>query len=455
MRRYDFFYVTLKTLIFALMVFIYIQTINAGKRADVPYRITLKNEALSEASISFNFRPEISISKRCYDTHRLDRLELLSAPAFCDIADELIDLFRNQPLVFSEALQFRLLKSQFKTIGYNFDIRPRFLFHPNEKSPEHPISALLEQNSNLHEQSVAYAKDYVMLMSRYIHEPALKNVDGPESHTATSPDLSHYKMAPGVYYFLDEKEAIVYVGKAKNIRKRLQSHFTQGSAQNHIDYASINAVHVDYTGNDILAQLIESAEIKKLKPIYNTQQIIDPAPYIINKAKTAKGIHKLQITRKEIKDNMPERYFNRGSVKHSLEQFCSEYGLCRKHCGLETIKGPCSNVTIKHQQCVCADPKLINAYNERFETAFEHFKNKKSRKIYKLKGRHNQEDAFIYTVNDIYEGYGFIDKNEPIYTPNDILGHLIAQHNNYDTSRILDGLKKQVPKDDILILSER
>ncbi len=437
------------------MVFIYIQTINAGKRADVPYRITLKTEALSEASICFNFRPEISISKGCYETHRLDRLDVLSAPPFCDIADELIELFSNQQLVFSEALQFRLLKSLFKTIGYNFDIRPKILFHPNGNLPEHPISVLLGQNSKLHEQSVAYAREFVMLMPRYLNEPALKNADVPRSHKATSPDLSPYKMAPGVYYFLDHQEAIVYVGKAKNIRKRLQSHFSQGETRNHINYASINSVDVEYTGNDILAQLIESAKIKKLKPIYNTQQIIDPAPYIINKAKTAKGIHKLQITRKDIKDNMPERYFNRGSVKHSLEQFCSEYGLCRKHCGLETVKGPCSNVTIKHQQCVCADPTMINAYNERFETAFEHFKNKKSRKIYKLKGRHNQEDAFIYTVNDIYEGYGFIDKHELIYTPNDILGHLIAQHNNYDTSRILDGLKNQVPKDHILILSER
>ena len=88
-----------------------------------------------------------------------------------------------------------------------------------------------------------------------------------------------------------------------------------------------------------------------------------------------------------------------------------------------------------------------------FDIAFYQFKSRKARKIYKLKGRDKDEDAFIYLVNGIYEGYGFIDKSEPISNVNDILGHLILQINNYDTSRIVNALDKTIPAENILNLN--
>ena len=34
---------------------------------------------------------------------------------------------------------------------------------------------------------------------------------------------------PGVYFFKDKKEKVIYVGKAKNLRKRIISHFSKSS----------------------------------------------------------------------------------------------------------------------------------------------------------------------------------------------------------------------------------
>lgn len=432
------------------MVSIYIQTLKAGKKRDIPYRLVLKNDEDSNAFLSFNFRPEISISKKDYDLQGVDRLEILSAPPFCDIADELIEVFQGRQLVFSEFKQFLLLKSQFKTIGYNFNTSPKFTFHKNETLPNDAISEYLKNFQNLQVQSLEYAYRFVELMERYNDNTLLIKAAQPiQSEFSKKLNISDYKMDPGVYFFLDEFKEVIYVGKANQIKQRLQSHFSKQSKDTAIDYSKIKAIEVEYTGNDIVAQLIESANIKELKPIYNTQQVKNPAPYIINRGKTASGIHKLQITRKDIEDNMPERYFNRASVKQSLENFCSEFNLCRKHCGIETVKGPCSNVTLKNQVCVCADRTLISSYNERFDRAFNVFKKRKSRKIYKLQGRHKQDDAFIYMVNGIYEGYGFIEKNEVISNINDILGHLIRQKNNYDTSRILSGLERTISEENI------
>ena len=435
------------------MLCIYLQTITTDKQAVIPYRITVKTTESSEIR-SFNFRPELTISKKTYEQHHLDRLSLLSAPPFCDIADDLIEIFQSNQLVFTETKQFQLLKSQFRTIGYNFNVQPKYLFYKTGIDQPNTIEIYLNDHGFFDLYSVDYATAFVELMHQYVNGIADLQRDfiSTTDHSKNF-DLSQYKMAPGVYYFLNAMEEVVYVGKAKNIRKRLQSHFSKQTTASAIDYEQVNQITVEYSGNDILAQLMESASIKALQPLYNTQQVIDPAPYIISRGNTAKGIHKLQIVRKPVKDAIPEKYFNRLSVKQALDNFCTDYDLCRKHCGLEKVKGPCSKVTRQYKDCVCNGKATIESYNKRFDIAFYQFKNRKVRKIYKLKGRDKDEDAFIYLVNGIYEGYGFIDKSEPISNVNDILGHLILQTNNYDTSRIVNALDKTIPAENILNLN--
>ena len=77
------------------------------------------------------------------------------------------------------------------------------------------------------------------------------------------------------------------------------------------------------------------------------------------------------------------------------------------------------------------------------------FKNRNENIIYKLKGRTQREDAFIYTYNSIYEGYGFIEKDTPISKIDDVLDYLIAKPNDYDTARIVDGLAKRIKFDKV------
>ncbi|MGC1472855.1 MAG: GIY-YIG nuclease family protein [Psychroserpens sp.] len=434
------------------MIFIYLQTIISGKKIEIPFRIiTLNNDG---AGISvFNFSPSVSVSKSVFTQQKLDRLEIASASPFLDIADDLIEEINMTPLVFSDPKQFNLLKSQFKTIGYNFEIKPIFLWNRVEDRKK-TIDTYVKSTFHFPFQSIDYAKTYVQSMYAYKTNYAQLLADETSKIiTDHKLDWSSYKQAPGVYYFLNADEEIIYVGKAKNIRKRLQSHFSQQSTSSTISYSEVKEIDVEYTGNDVIAQLLESQRIKSIQPIYNKQQLHDAAPFVINKGCTAKGINNLKIVRKAHIDNLPERYFNRTSVKNALIDFCDTYNLCRKHCGIETVKGPCSKVTKDCLACVCDLSELIANYNKRFAIAFFQFKHKKTHSIYKLKGRTMHEDGFVYTLNGIYEGFGFIDKDEVISNENDILGHLNKQTNNYDTSRIVSKLMTQISKDHILNLS--
>ncbi|WP_141733354.1 GIY-YIG nuclease family protein [Oligoflexus tunisiensis] len=78
--------------------------------------------------------------------------------------------------------------------------------------------------------------------------------------------------APGVYYFLDQAERILYVGKASSLKHRLNSYFrgqkTKGSRLNEM---LTRAVDFQYrvVSTELEALFLESDEIKRIDPPYN------------------------------------------------------------------------------------------------------------------------------------------------------------------------------------------
>jgi excinuclease ABC subunit C len=84
-----------------------------------------------------------------------------------------------------------------------------------------------------------------------------------------------YPQNPGVYIMKDTNEKIIYIGKAKNLHKRIKSYFTRESI-NSKDKTSIlisRIKKIDYivTDNEIEAFLLESNLIKKHRPIFNIE----------------------------------------------------------------------------------------------------------------------------------------------------------------------------------------
>src|SRR5690606_31273963 len=79
-------------------------------------------------------------------------------------------------------------------------------------------------------------------------------------------DFEKLPSRPGVYYFKDQSGKVVYVGKAKNIRKRVSSHFTghNPKPQRQHFLRSIYSIEYEQCGTELLAFLLEALEIKRL-----------------------------------------------------------------------------------------------------------------------------------------------------------------------------------------------
>ena len=85
--------------------------------------------------------------------------------------------------------------------------------------------------------------------------------------------LASIPRAPGVYLMRDASEQVVYVGKAKNLRDRVGSYFSQPLGYTRkMDglIESLSRIEVEVVGSELEALLLESQLIRRYQPRYNT-----------------------------------------------------------------------------------------------------------------------------------------------------------------------------------------
>jgi DNA polymerase III subunit epsilon len=99
---------------------------------------------------------------------------------------------------------------------------------------------------------------------------ALPSISGhPQSKKLAA--TNNLPRSPGVYMFVDERNAILYVGKATNIRSRVRSYFGTNESRNKVGslLKLMHSVHYIETPDALTAEVLESRIIGKLRPRYN------------------------------------------------------------------------------------------------------------------------------------------------------------------------------------------
>ena len=90
--------------------------------------------------------------------------------------------------------------------------------------------------------------------------------------------------SPGVYFFKDKSNQIIYIGKAKNLKKRVSSYFIKNSSslKNKVMVSKAVDIETIIVNNEVEALLVEANMIKIHKPKYNVFMKDDKTfPYIM------------------------------------------------------------------------------------------------------------------------------------------------------------------------------
>jgi len=112
----------------------------------------------------------------------------------------------------------------------------------------------------------------------------------------------------GVYYFHDEKDKVIYVGKAKSLRHRVCSHFSNNHTglRRQEFLRSIHRISWKETGTELMAFLLECVEIKRLWPKYNSSLKKFEQLYGLYAFEDRNGYLRLTIEKKKTSALKPE-----------------------------------------------------------------------------------------------------------------------------------------------------
>ena len=201
-------------------------------------------------------------------------------------------------------------------------------------------------------------------------------------------DLKKVPSTPGVYKFFSKTE-IIYIGKAKNLKKRVSSYFGKSFKDRKTSQIKFltDRVETFTTKNEVEALLLEQTLIKENKPKFNILLRDDKTyPYIyFSLDHHYPGIY-LKRTKKAVNSNYYGPFVSSGAVKKSIKEIQKIFKL--RNCNDSTFSNR-SRPCIEFQMKRCSAPCIKNIgkidYFEDVESAKSYLSSSDSQTIGRLK----------------------------------------------------------------------
>ena len=201
-------------------------------------------------------------------------------------------------------------------------------------------------------------------------------------------DLKKIPSTPGVYKFFNNKE-IIYIGKAKNLKKRVSSYFSNSFKDrktSQIKFLTDN-IETFTTKNEVEALLLEQTLIKENKPKFNILLRDDKTyPYIyFSLDHNYPGIY-LKRTKQAVNSNYYGPFVSSGAVKKSIKEIQKIFKL--RNCNDSTFSNrsrPCIEFQMKRCSAPCVKNIKKIDYFEDVESAKSYLSSSDSQTIGRLK----------------------------------------------------------------------
>ncbi|MBW1792160.1 MAG: GIY-YIG nuclease family protein, partial [Deltaproteobacteria bacterium] len=207
------------------------------------------------------------------------------APRFYEVAKKLVERTENCTIVgHNVSFDYSFIKSEFKGLGFEYDRKTLCTIKLSRKIfPGHKSYSLgkickelgieIQDRHRAAGDALATVKLFELLRDNQNGVDGLNIISEPSgryknlNENLVVEDIQKLPEGCGTYYFFDEKQQLLYIGKSKNIRHRVLAHLGNASSKRAIEMKQrIHSISYELTGSELIALLKESKEIKAQKP---------------------------------------------------------------------------------------------------------------------------------------------------------------------------------------------
>jgi DNA polymerase-3 subunit epsilon len=381
------------------------------------------------------------------------------APRFEELAGTVHELLKDRVFIAHNVnFDYSFVKHHLSTAGYDLDAQKLCTVRLSRKVfpglPSYSLGNLCRHFGISNEQRHRAGGDADATVKLFEH--LLQNNAAPHipqftrkksAEQSLPPHLSkdivdRLPYTPGVYYFHDNKGKVVYVGKAKNLKFRVRSHFTHnGAGRQRQDFLrNIHDISFEETGTELMAFILESVEIRRLWPEFNRSQKKFTPSFGLYRYEDRNGYIRLAID-KQKKHLQPLYTFNLLVEGHRLMRKMMEaWHLCPKLCFVQTDHSAC--VGVEGQPCngACEQKEPVDVYNARVEEAVAYLEQLLPSFAVVGEGKRSGEQSCILMEKGRFYGMGYLPGDTAVsdieslkdyltrYSENDYIRGLVYQH---------------------------
>ncbi|MDB9954505.1 exonuclease domain-containing protein [Flavobacteriaceae bacterium] len=403
--------------------------------------------------------PERDIQPFVVNLTGINSKMLRSAPKFYEVAKRIVEITEGCILVAHNAqFDYRILKTEFRRLGFDFERENLCTVELSKQLipdlPSYSLGKLVRSLgipvSDRHRaagDATATVKLFKMLLDKDVEKTIIKAAIRLDPKHQMEPKLtdiiSKLPSVTGVYYVHQSDGEIVYIGKSKNIKSRINQHFTGQTPKSKKIQLEVATVTYDETGSELVALLKESEEIKRNKPKFNRALRRTIFTHGLFSFRDAEGYINLKV--EKIKGNQKPitTFSNHDSGKSFMTKIVEQNQLCQKLCGLYKTANSCFGYDIKSCAGACISEEPAETYNKRVLNLIESHTFKDQNMILIDYGRDVDERSAILVENGVFRGYAYYNLNFQIHTTAVLKSILTPMEHNKDAQHIIQSFMRR------------
>ena len=378
---------------------------------------------------------------------------LRNAPKFYEVAKRIIEITTDCVIVAHNAkFDYRILRTEFRRLGYDYKRQTLCTVELSKKlipdlesyklgrlcrSLGIPVSDRHRANGD----AIATTKLFKILIDKDIQKSIVTTTIRKEPKYQLDPKLidiiESLPTSTGVYYMHKTDGEIIYIGKSRNIKKRINQHFTNTNPKSKKIQSQVTSVTYETTGSELVALLKESEEIKRNKPIFNRALRRTVYTHALYSSVDDKGYINLKIDVADGRKRPITTFTNRQSAKSFMFNAVEKHVLCQKLTGLHEVKHNCFNYSIKACNGACVQKEPPELYNKRVQQLINENSFVNKNLVVIDSGRALDEKSAILIEDGIFKGIGYFNLNYQINNSHIIKSLITPMENNRDVQHIL------------------